>query len=153
MPQSDPRLATLELLAAACRLNRIPRDGGDILVLKALDQAGRRGMTQVSLGNALDLFPATLSRLIDSMEGRGLVMRKPHPLDRRSKVVEITDVGRQRIAAQSDHAMTESDRLFVDFSNDDLTSLRTLLSRLVSNSGRTQRRLATCKDADFRYGP
>jgi DNA-binding MarR family transcriptional regulator len=36
---------------------------------------------------------AGMTRLVDRLEGKGLVARQPHPQDRRSIVVGLTDAG------------------------------------------------------------
>ena len=38
---------------------------------------------------------ATVTGLLDSLERRGYVQRRPHPSDRRMLLVEVTDTGRQ----------------------------------------------------------
>lgn len=38
---------------------------------------------------------ATVTGLLDTLERRGLVQRRPHPTDRRSLLVSITDQGRR----------------------------------------------------------
>lgn len=105
-------------------------------MLEALVEAGRRGLTQVSLGKALGMVPATVSRLIDTMESRDLVKRKSHPLDRRSKIVEITDAGRALIELRSGQAAIRRESLFKDFTTEEVSALRSLLTRIVSNSDR-----------------
>jgi DNA-binding MarR family transcriptional regulator len=44
--------------------------------------------------------------MIDDLEDRGLVERRPHPSDRRAKLVELTPAGRE-IAAQANAILDE----------------------------------------------
>lgn len=134
MPDDNPKVATFKMSAAACRLTRDHDDSEVVLVLEALVGAGRRGVTQVSLGKALGMAPATVWRLIDTMESRDLVIRKSHPLDRRSKIIEITDAGRATIELQSGQAAIRRDRLLQDFTTEEVSALSSLLKRIVINS-------------------
>jgi DNA-binding MarR family transcriptional regulator len=43
----------------------------------------------------LTVTTATVTGLLDTLEGRHLARRRPHPTDRRSVLVEITDEGRR----------------------------------------------------------
>lgn len=43
--------------------------------------------------------PPSMTRIINGLEERGLVARKPHPVDRRQCVVTLTDAGRQVLLA------------------------------------------------------
>ena len=54
----------------------------------------REGMTQAALAESLEVQPITLTRLIDRMQHAGWVERRPHPSDRRGRVVVLTDAAR-----------------------------------------------------------
>ena len=43
----------------------------------------------------MQISPAGASQMIERMAQRGLVVRLPHPTDRRSRLVDLTDYGRQ----------------------------------------------------------
>jgi MarR family transcriptional regulator, transcriptional regulator for hemolysin len=53
--------------------------------------ARSEGMNQVTLAQMLDIEPITLVRLIDRLEGLGLVERRPDPRDRRQRNLFLTD--------------------------------------------------------------
>ncbi len=53
------------------------------------------GLDQRALQSALGITSATLTRLLAGMERRGLVARRPHPTDARSKAVSITPKARR----------------------------------------------------------
>jgi DNA-binding MarR family transcriptional regulator len=61
------------------------------LVLGQLRDHG--AMTPSELGSRLIVTRATVTGLLDSLERRGLVRRTPHPVDRRSLIVELTGEG------------------------------------------------------------
>ena len=61
------------------------------LVLGVLRDHGR--MSPSELGERLIVTRATVTGLVDSLEGRGFVSRTANPADRRGLVVEITPAG------------------------------------------------------------
>lgn len=66
--------------------------------LHAIGQAGRRGLPQVDVARALGMSPSSATRLIDSLEGHGVVRREPHPNDRRINQVVLTATGHALMA-------------------------------------------------------
>lgn len=48
------------------------------------------------MGERLQLHPTSVTNIVDRLERDGLVKRLPHPTDRRTTLVEITDDGRKR---------------------------------------------------------
>lgn len=51
-------------------------------------------LSQAQLADMLDLEPITISRLLDRMEEAGLISRRPHPTDRRIRLVSVTDTAK-----------------------------------------------------------
>ncbi|MFI6151783.1 MarR family winged helix-turn-helix transcriptional regulator [Kitasatospora sp. NPDC051170] len=64
-------------------------------VLSALREG--RARSQRELGAALGIDKSTLVRIVDDLEGRGLVQRRRAPNDRRVYEVAITGEGEQRL--------------------------------------------------------
>jgi DNA-binding MarR family transcriptional regulator len=60
-------------------------------VLAALQCEGPCQMN--ALGEFLAVTPRNVTKLIDGLEAEGLVVRKPHPSDRRATIVSLTDRG------------------------------------------------------------
>ncbi|EQD72137.1 transcriptional regulator, MarR family, partial [mine drainage metagenome] len=55
------------------------------------------GARRVSLlGRQLDLTPPVTSEVVERLVEQGLVTRAPDPQDRRSSILELSDVGRRR---------------------------------------------------------
>lgn len=52
------------------------------------------GLSQVGIGNALEVDRTTLTGILDRLEKNGLVERKPDSEDRRSKLVYLTKLGK-----------------------------------------------------------
>src|SRR5215472_9422778 len=67
-------------------------------MLHAIKVAPNRGILQSALRRVLGVCRATVSRMLESLEELGLVIRKTWPHDRRQRRVELTTLGRWRIA-------------------------------------------------------
>ncbi|GAA3436529.1 MarR family winged helix-turn-helix transcriptional regulator [Kutzneria kofuensis] len=67
------------------------------LVLSALLEG--RQHTQLALGNRLGLDKTTMTSTLDRMEQQELIVRRPDPRDRRVRIPELTEKGRQVQAA------------------------------------------------------
>jgi len=89
-------LHTAELLGR--RLDQVLRTAGltkgSHNVLQILGGATEL-LTPTEVSARLTVTSATVTGLLDTLESRGLVRRRPHPSDRRSILVEITDDGRR----------------------------------------------------------
>jgi DNA-binding MarR family transcriptional regulator len=101
------------------------------LVLSAL-QAGHCG-TQLKLGATLGLDKTTLTTVLDRLERDGFVQRRPDPADRRVRIPEITDAGRD-LQRKVDHdvRLVEEHMLRV-LEPDERAMLETALRRLVES--------------------
>jgi len=63
-------------------------------------------LTVSRLAAAAGVRPTTLTNLLDRLEGRGLLTRRPSPGDRRSLLVELTPTGHE-VAGRVRNAITE----------------------------------------------
>ena len=52
------------------------------------------GLPLAVLGKLLQLHQTSITSLVDKLEAQGLIVRTPHPTDRRSTIAEITPTGR-----------------------------------------------------------
>jgi DNA-binding MarR family transcriptional regulator len=66
----------------------------DALVISILSTSDT-AMTPTAVGRALTLSSGTLTSIIDRLESAGLVSRVPHPSDRRSVVLALSDSARR----------------------------------------------------------
>lgn len=66
------------------------------LTLLSIDQ--EKGTPSTSLGPKMGMEATSLSRLLKTMEQRGLIERKPCANDRRSVFIHLTDFGREKRA-------------------------------------------------------
>jgi DNA-binding MarR family transcriptional regulator len=62
--------------------------------LAALAALEKRTMTPGELAEHEKVQPPSITRVIASLEERGLIQRMPHPSDRRQVVLTVTDQGR-----------------------------------------------------------
>ncbi len=56
------------------------------------------GIHQAGLAELLDIEGITLVRILDKLEERGLIERRPHPTDRRIRLLFLCDTARPMIA-------------------------------------------------------
>ncbi|MCB2211386.1 MarR family transcriptional regulator [bacterium] len=65
--------------------------GSEILLMTMLRFKGESSLVEIA--NIMGLAHPSVLRTIDSLEKRGFVERKPHPSDRRVKLVTLTEKG------------------------------------------------------------
>ena len=70
-----------------------PREFGLLNVVAASPD-----VTQQALGEAAGIDPSTMVATLDALEARGLAERRPHPTDRRKRVVRLTRAGEEELA-------------------------------------------------------
>jgi DNA-binding MarR family transcriptional regulator len=85
--------------------------------------------TQRELAERLSADPPYVTLMIDDLEKRGLVRRKPHPTDRRAKLVELTASGRAA-AARADAILDEPPAELHGVPDPDLKAVLRVLDRL-----------------------
>jgi DNA-binding MarR family transcriptional regulator len=105
---------------------------GEYLVLVALRRAGPPyRMNPTSLFNAVILSSGAMTNRLDRLESMGLVERQPDPIDRRGRLVALTDRGRELVdAAVLDHLENEQ-RLLEALDASEREQLAGLLRKLL----------------------
>jgi MarR family transcriptional regulator for hemolysin len=110
--------------------------GGSLPVwLVLLNLKTRRLANQHELAEAVGIREATLTHHLNAMESEGLLTRRRDPANRRTHVVELTELGERRFASLRDRASDFDRRLRDGFTDYDLEHLRSLLDRLAANVG------------------
>ncbi len=95
----------------------------------------RRGSLPMRvMGQRLQLHPTSVTNIVDRLEADGLVKRIPHPTDRRTTLVEITEEGRTR-RAEATAAVTEADFGLRGLSEKQTANLTDLLVKVRKASG------------------
>ena len=96
--------------------------------LRALRMLRRHGVMRLSeLSDRLRIAPRSATGVVDALETRGLVERRPDPGDRRATLVEVTDDGSDVLDAIRG---TEAERVFGRLSQTDRAHLARILRKL-----------------------
>jgi DNA-binding MarR family transcriptional regulator len=102
--------------------------------IKVLFLLRERPLTLAQLADAHGVDRPYATIIVDKLEHLGFVERKPHPSDRRSKVVSLTPAGRDA-AALADSILGEPPAALRALGARQLTELIGLLSLLRTGSG------------------
>jgi len=106
--------------------------GREVAVLIAIDD--RDPLSQGDVARRMGVDRTTMVALIDELQHKGLVQRRPDPGDRRKNVVELTDVGRDTLRRAS-RAGEEAEQLFLSpLSADETERFREALHSLLSGA-------------------
>lgn len=103
----------------------------DYEVLLRLARAPERRMRRVDLAEQVLLTASGITRLLDGLEGSGLVERGSCDTDRRVVYAVLTDPGLAKLRHASESHLAQIDGLFAArFDDDELGDLSSLLARL-----------------------
>jgi DNA-binding MarR family transcriptional regulator len=100
---------------------------------RAVRRLARRPMSMGELAAALAIDPPNATVLVDDLEAQGLVRRRPHPTDRRAKVVEATRKGKD-MARRADMILATPPAALEDLGAEDLETLRRILASVTGRS-------------------
>jgi DNA-binding MarR family transcriptional regulator len=99
--------------------------------LRALRALNRHGTMRLSeLSDHLHIAPRSTTEVVDALESRGLVRRRPDPGDRRATLVEVTEHGADVLTAIRAARGTEAGRVFGRLSPPDRAELARILGQL-----------------------
>ncbi|HEX2392752.1 MAG TPA: MarR family winged helix-turn-helix transcriptional regulator [Solirubrobacterales bacterium] len=98
-------------------------------ILNLVDLA--EGRSQQAIGEAIQVPPSRMVALVDELERRGLVERKPHPSDRRIRALYLTPKGRRLLVRGREIATAHERELTRGMSATDRKRLVELLQQLV----------------------
>ncbi|MFE7352295.1 MarR family winged helix-turn-helix transcriptional regulator [Streptomyces sp. NPDC057543] len=100
-----------------------------VLGLLALEPMPMRRIAQ-----KLKCEPSNVTGIVDRLETRGLVERRPDPADRRVKLAAPTEKG-ARTAQELRDSLTFAREPLAELSDEDRATLRDLLRRMLGESG------------------
>ena len=86
-------------------------------------------MSMSELAAALGIDPPNATAVVDDLEALKLVRRRPHPTDRRAKLVEATRKGKD-MARRADAILATPPPALSALGADDLEALRRILERV-----------------------
>ena len=104
-----------------------PRHFGVLRAVSALD-----GPTQQEVGQFLRIPPSSLVTILDELETRGALDRRPHPTDRRAHVLTLTPDGRRLLGQAMASALTLEEELCADLEPGERAVLLGLLSKVAA---------------------
>lgn len=108
----------------------------DYEVLLRLSNATERSMRRVDLAESVVLTPSGITRLLDGLERCGYVERAACATDRRVVYAVLTDSGHEKLTEARESHLAEVRELFAGrFSDEELETLATLLTRLSADGG------------------
>lgn len=90
------------------------------------------GASQSALGTELDLDRSTIADIVSRLERRGVIERSPHASDRRRYSLILTTAGLAEVEHLRPRVVAVNAKLTDGLSRQDLTTLRTLLERILS---------------------
>lgn len=102
--------------------------------LRALVTLMRSGALRLSaLSEQLGIAPRSTTEVVDALEQKGLVARRPDPYDRRATLVEVTELGRDTGVAIRMARTQQADSYFATLSEADRTRLAAILHQLLDD--------------------
>jgi DNA-binding MarR family transcriptional regulator len=100
--------------------------------VRALRRLADAPQSMRALAELLVADPPYVTLIVDDLEELGLVKRKPHPEDRRAKLVQLTAAGRAA-AARADAILDAPPAALIDLSTKDLKDLIRIVEQLREN--------------------
>jgi DNA-binding MarR family transcriptional regulator len=120
----DVRAAMGELFAAERRLRgRDPHRAGDLSAaqVRALFQLERgEACTAGELAKRADLSPASMTAMLDQLEGSGVIERRRSERDRRQVIVSLTDAGHETLEAKRAKLERRTAEVLAPYSEEEL---------------------------------
>jgi DNA-binding MarR family transcriptional regulator len=104
--------------------------GRELAVLLFLD--GREPESQQEAAARLGIDRTTMVGLLDSLERKGLVARRPDARDRRRNVVVLTDTGQAVLGEALEASDAAEAELLAPLTKDEAAALREQLARITS---------------------
>lgn len=141
--QDDPvRSALLALRSLGDALDRMHGEVGygmamnltDLRALRMMVEWERRGadVSPHDLARHLRISTASTSKMIDRLSAAGHVERRPHPTDRRARVVVLTDHSRSTFYEHLGGHLSAMRRIASDYDDEQLRIIADFLSRMAN---------------------
>jgi DNA-binding MarR family transcriptional regulator len=91
---------------------------------------GAPGLSVADLARKVSTARQSANEMLAGLERAGLVVRQPHPTDRRSQQVFLTEAGRERLAEALPAVQAVEARLAGGFTAEEMTVVTTWLTRM-----------------------
>ena len=95
-----------------------------------------KGTPSTALGPKMGMEATSLSRILKTMEERGLVERKPNPSDGRGVLIHLTEFGREKREYSRERVLTFNDTIRNNISEDKINSfyeVAEVINKMISN--------------------
>jgi DNA-binding MarR family transcriptional regulator len=115
------------------RLEAVGLQPPQFRVLNMVDAA--EGQSQQAIGEAIQAPASRMVAIVDELEERGFVERRPHPGDRRIRALHLTREGRRALSRARGIAMEHEAELVQGLSAADRRRLVSLLQTVVEEQG------------------
>lgn len=99
--------------------------------VRVLRRLAKRPMTAKEIAEVATMDAPATSVAVNDLEDRGLVVRQPHPTNRRCKVISLTDEGR-RIVAIIEGVDDPAPPSFATLSPAELRTLESIVAKLAA---------------------
>ena len=96
---------------------------------RTIRRLARKPLSMRELADVLGIDPPNATVIVDDLEALGLVRRRPHPTDRRAKLVEPTRKGKE-LARRADAILATPPPALSTLDADDLEALRRILEQV-----------------------
>ncbi len=98
------------------------------------------GITISSLSAKTSLANTTLTAMLDRMEMLGLIIRKPDPADRRSRLIALTEKARSLQGDYANISQQMNERYYAGFTDEEIVVFEGYLQRVLSNLEREEQK-------------
>lgn len=126
--------AFLAVVDKTLRHHRLSRAGREALAI--LEGAGQP-LSPTTIAERLLVTTASVTSLLDTLERRGLVERRPDPTDRRRLLVELTDDGRVLVEQFLPEIVALQTAIIAELSETQRQTLLRLLSKIREGIAKT----------------
>ena len=95
-----------------------------------------KGTSSTALGPKMGMEATSLSRILKTMETKGLIQRKPNPNDGRGVIISLTEFGREKRAYSKDRVLTFNEAIKHNISEEKLMhfhEVAEVINDMVSN--------------------
>jgi DNA-binding MarR family transcriptional regulator len=94
--------------------------------------AREEGRSQQALGEMLNIPPSRMVGIVDQLEERGLLERRPNPTDRRARALHVTPEGRRLMGQALQRAIAHESSVGTSLSAGERRQLVALLQKLAA---------------------
>lgn len=100
--------------------------------VRVIRRLAKRAMTAKEIGEAATMDAPATTVALNDLEDRGLIVREADPTNRRSKLVSLTEQGRE-VIARIDEVDDPAPQPFAALTHAELRTLETILAKLTAN--------------------